>query len=62
MSKKEAINLLHCAGKTNSDIIKFLKVAKSTVYHVVKRFRGFGTPEDRPRSGKSMYYLIREDD
>ena len=37
MSKREAIIQLHCAGKTNSEIIKLLKVAKSTVYHVVNR-------------------------
>ena len=35
MNKREAIIQLHCAGRTNSEIIKLLKVAKSNVYHVV---------------------------
>lgn len=52
MSKREAIIQLHCAGRTNSEIIKLLKVAKSTVYHVVNRFKELGTSEDRPRSGR----------
>ena len=52
MSKREAIIQLHCAGRTNSDIIKLLKVAKSTVYHVVNRFKELGRSEDRPRSGR----------
>ena len=52
MSKREAIIQLHCAGRTNSVIIKLLKVAKSTVYHVFNRFKELGTSEDRPRSGR----------
>ncbi|XP_076042036.1 uncharacterized protein LOC143025940 [Oratosquilla oratoria] len=52
MSQREAIIQLHRAGKTNSEIIKLLKVAKSTVYHVVNRFKELGTSEDRPRSGR----------
>ena len=51
MSERKASIELHRAGKSNSEIIKLLKVAKSTVYHVVKRFRELGTSEDRPRSG-----------
>ena len=43
---------LNCAGKTNSQIIDLLKVAKSTVYHVVKRFKELGTSKDCPRSGR----------
>ena len=43
---------LHCAGRTNSEIIKLMKVAKYTVYHVLKRFKELGTSEDRPRSGR----------
>ena len=43
---------LHCAGKTNSQIIDLLKVAKSTVYHVVKRFKELGTSKDCPRNGR----------
>ncbi|XP_076044978.1 uncharacterized protein LOC143027553 [Oratosquilla oratoria] len=52
MSQREAIIELHRAGKTNSEIIKLLKVAKSTVYHVVNRFKELGTSEDRRRSGR----------
>ena len=37
MSKREAIIQLHCAGRTNSEIIKLLKVAKPIVYHVMNR-------------------------
>ena len=52
MSKREAIIQLHCVGRTNSEIIKLSKVAKSTMYHVVDRFKELGTSEDRPRSGR----------
>ena len=51
MSKRQAIIQLHCAGRTNSEIINFLKVAKSTVYHVLKIFKQLSTSEDHPRSG-----------
>ena len=46
MIKSEAIVLLHCAVRTNTEIIKVLKVAKPTVYHVVKIFKELGTSED----------------
>ena len=49
MSKREAIIQLRCAGRTNSEIIKLLKVAKSTVYHVVLRLKELGTSEYRLR-------------
>ena len=52
MSEREAIIQFHCAERTNSEIIKLLKVAKSTLYHVVNRFKELGTSEDRPRSGR----------
>ena len=52
MTKWEAIINLHCAGRKNLEIIKLLKVAKSTVYNVVKIFKELGTSEDRPRSGR----------
>ena len=52
MRKIEAIIQLHCVGRTNSEMIKLFKVAKSTVYHVVKRFKELGTSEDRPRGGR----------
>ena len=52
MSKRQAIIDLHCAGKTNSEIIDLLKVAKSTVYNVVNRFKELGNLRDRPRGGR----------
>ena len=52
MNKREAIIHLHCAGRTNSEITKTLKVEKSTVYHVVNRFKELCTSEDHPRSGR----------
>ena len=52
MSKREALTQLHCAGRTNSEIIKLLKVDKSTVYHVVNIFKQIGTPEIHRRSGR----------
>ena len=52
MRKREAIIQLHCAGRTNSKIIKLLKVAKSTMYHVVNRVKKLSTSEDCPRSGR----------
>ena len=51
MTKREAIFQLHCAVRTDSEIIKLSEVAKYTVYHIVNRFEDFGTSEDRPRSG-----------
>ena len=51
MSHKEAIIQLYCAGRTNSEIIKLLKVVKSTVYHVAKIFKELGISENRPTSG-----------
>ena len=39
MSQIEAIIQLNCAGRTDSEIIKFLKEAKSIVYNFVKIFK-----------------------
>ena len=50
--KREAITELHRAGKNNSEIIKLLKVLKSTVYDTVNRFKELDTIEDRPRSDR----------
>ena len=47
MGKQEAIIQLHCVGRTNSEIIKSLKVAKSTVYHVANIFKQLGTSKDQ---------------
>ena len=45
MSKREAISQHHCAGRTDSEIVKLLKVTESTVCHVVERFKELGTSE-----------------
>ena len=37
-AKHAAISELHRAGKTNSEIVKLLKAARSTVYYTVMRF------------------------
>ena len=50
LSKREAIIELHCAGKTNFQIIVLLKVVKSTVYHVANRFKELNTSKDYPKS------------
>ena len=52
MSQRDAIIQLHCAGKTNPEIIKLLKAPRSTVWKVVKRYQDLGTASDRPRSGR----------
>ena len=38
-AKRAAIIELYHMGKTNSEILKLLKAARSTVYHTVTRFR-----------------------
>ena len=43
MSKREAIIQLNCSEMTYSEIIKLLKLAKSTVYHVVNILKKLGT-------------------
>ena len=50
--KHAAIIELHRAGKTNSEIVKLLKAARSTVYYTVTRFRELKSTEDRPRYGR----------
>jgi len=52
MSQREAIIQLHCAGKTNPEIVKVLKAPKSTVRDAVKRYQELGTTGDRPRCGR----------
>ena len=63
MSQIEAIIQHHCPRRINSEITKLLKVSKSTVYHVLKKFNQIGISEDRPRSGRprtaqSKKYII----
>ena len=45
-AKRAAITELHCAGKTNSEIVKLLKAARSTVYYTVMRFQKLKSSED----------------
>ena len=52
-AKREAIIELHCAGYTNSEIVKLIKVPRSTIHHTVKRFKELGNIEDRPQSGRT---------
>ena len=37
-AKRAAIIELHRAGKTNSEIVKLFKAARSTVYYTVTKF------------------------
>ena len=50
MSKKKPSLSSIVLGRQTLEIIKFLKVPKSTVYHVVNRFKELGTSEDCTRS------------
>ena len=54
-AKRAAIIELHRAGKTNPEIMKLLKAARSTVYHIVTRFRKLKSTEDRLRSGRQYW-------
>ena len=52
MSQRQAIIQLHCAGKTNSQIVKLLKATKSTVRDAVMLYKELGTCSDWPRCGR----------
>ena len=43
---------LHCAGKSNSDIVKTLSIGKSTVWKTLKQFNERSDLSDCPKSGK----------
>ena len=47
-AKRAAIIELYCAGKTNSEIVKLLKAARSTVYCTVRRFEELKSTKDHP--------------
>ena len=51
-AKHAAIIELHHMGKTNSEIVKLLKAARSTVYYTVTRFRELKSTEDCPQCGR----------
>ena len=50
--KRAAIIELHRTEKTNSEIAKLFKAPRSTVYHMVSRFKELQSTKDRPRSGR----------
>ena len=52
MTKRNAIIELYRAGTTTSKIIKQLKVPKSTVYDVVRRYTELGNTKDHLKSGR----------
>ena len=52
MSHCLAIIQLHCAGKTNPQIVKLLKAAKLTVRDAVMRYKELGTCSYKPRCGR----------
>ena len=51
-AKRAAIIELHHTGKTNSEIVKLLKAAISTVYYTVTRFQELKSTEDHPQCGR----------
>ena len=51
-AKHAAIIELYSTGKTNSEIVKLLKAARSTVYYTVTRFGELKSTEDHPRCGR----------
>ena len=51
-AKHAAIIELFPAGKTNFEIVKLLKTARSTVYYTVTRFQELKSTEDHPRCGR----------
>ena len=53
-AKRVAIIEHHRMGKTNSEIVKLLKAARSTVYYTVMRFQELKSTEDHPRCGRQQ--------
>ena len=52
MNQRQANTQCHCVGKTNPQMVRLLKAAKSTVRDAVKRFKELETCSDRPRCGR----------
>ena len=50
MTKHDAINRLYRVGTPISNIIKHLKVPKSTVYGAVRRYKELDNTKDCPKS------------
>ena len=57
-AKRAAIIELHRIGKTNSEIMKLLKAARSTVYYTVMRFQELKSTEDRRRCVRRQRSLM----
>ena len=58
MSQRKAIIQLFCAGKTNPEIVKILKVPKSIVRNGVNQYKELGTSDDRRKSGQPQTACI----
>ena len=54
-----AVVALHCARKSNSDIVKTLSIGRLTVWKTLKRFNERGDLSDRPRSGRPCFQLSK---
>ena len=57
-AKRAALIELHCVGKTNSEIVKLLKAARSTVYYTVIRFQELKSTEDHRRCVRHQRSLM----
>ena len=60
MSKREAIIQLNCAKRTNSEIIKHLKVTKSTVYLFKKDLRSFVNLKTTTARSKKLIIAVQK--
>ena len=60
MSKRQGIIELHKAGISIKKIINLLKVPKSTVYDALDRYKELDNAKDRPRSGRPISALTKE--
>ena len=57
-NKRAAIIELHHTGKTNSEIVKLLKAPRTTVYHVVSRFKKLQSTGDRSQSRRPRSFQM----
>lgn len=47
-------------GKSGGEIAKLLRIARSTVFNIIKRYKESGTAADRPRSGRPATAMTPE--
>lgn len=59
-SQRQAIIQLHCAGKANSDIARYLSIGRGTVWKTVNRFKERGDDLDRARKGRPRSQRTRK--